>query len=133
MNSTATGRSRSSSPVATASSSTRSRFPEVAGDRGRAVVPAQQRPAVRDRDRVVIDIHDPCQRVRRLGDLMHISHRGNPRAQVQELVDAPRDKMQHRPAQEGPIVPEDLPKPGKCANACSPNARSDSKLCDPPR
>ena len=65
--------------------------------------PREDRPTVRDGDRIDVDVHNLRRRVSEPRDLVGITHRRNPRSNVEELGDALPDSESHRPTQERPI------------------------------
>jgi hypothetical protein len=75
-------------------------FADVGLNRERPVVGGQQRTGVREHDRVVVHIRDPCLRVHLLGDLVRGPHRRDARTDVQELGDALTCRVGDDPAQE---------------------------------
>jgi hypothetical protein len=69
------------------------------------VANCQQRLAMGDDDRVVVNVSDPDARTDLAGNLVHGALRGQPHANVQELGNAGlgRQKPDH-PAQESPVL-----------------------------
>jgi hypothetical protein len=76
--------------------------------RGPVVAPKQQL-AMRDRDRLPIDVHDPALGVGSLGDLVHITDGRDARADVEELTDSGLDHEENSSAQERPVHPGGVP------------------------
>jgi len=76
---------------------------EVVGGAGR--VAGQQRPGVREHDRVVVDVDDPRVRGGPLRDLVGVVRGGDPGADVEELPDAGlRGQVAHGPAEERAVA-----------------------------
>jgi hypothetical protein len=71
-------------------------------DRG-VLVAGQDGLAVRDRDRVDVDVDDPGARVGPLGDLVHVPLGRYAGPDVEELADAGAGQQPHRPAEKGPV------------------------------
>jgi hypothetical protein len=71
-------------------------------DRG-VVVTGDDHLGVCDGHLVAVHIDHAAVRIGPLGDLVHVSHGRDARAEVEELGDAFFDHEQHRPAQEGPV------------------------------
>lgn len=84
---------------------------QVGGHDSRAVVAVEDGPAVRDGDRVVVDVHDARFGVGRLGHFVDVAESGDSGSDVQELGDALLDRVTHRPAHEGTIRLHDLREP----------------------
>ncbi len=82
------------------------RITEIAADRVRVRIAAQQAAALLHRDRVDVDIHHPRRGLNLLRHLVHIAQSRDPRADVQELGDVLLlDQPSHRPPQVGTIRP----------------------------
>src|SRR5262249_48230717 len=71
---------------------------------GRGVV-GEQRLAVQGHARVVVHVHHAGGGVDRLGDLVRVLHRGQPGAEVEELVDALHRHVPDGTAERGPVEP----------------------------
>src|ERR1019366_6443573 len=88
------------------------RFAQVAVDDRGVVVAGQDGLAVRDRDRVDLDVGNPGTRIGLMGDLVHVALGRNAGADVEELADAARGEEPHRPAEEIAVGPRDRPDVG---------------------
>ena len=84
-------------------------FEDVGGAEVGSVVLLEQRPTVREDDRVVVDVHHAGFRLDTLGDLVSVLRGGQPRPAVEELGDAhlTGEKASH-PDQKVPVVPREL-------------------------
>ena len=80
------------------------RIAHVRGDDCRVRVLGEQCPAVREHDRVIVDVDDPCLRVDGGGDLVGVLHGRQARADVDELVDAAFGREESHCASEEPAV-----------------------------
>jgi hypothetical protein len=69
------------------------------------VVAGEQRPALRHRDRVDIDVDDSCRRGCALGDLVHVPHGRDAEAEIEELPDPGLDEEPHCPVQKCAVCP----------------------------
>ena len=77
---------------------------QVGGDAARAA--GQQRPRVREHDRVVVRVHHAGLGIAGLRDLMHVVRTRQAGADVEELRDARLARqVADGPAQEGPVLP----------------------------
>src|SRR5690606_27032090 len=82
------------------------RLVQVALDEGRDAALGEQRPPVREDDRVVVDVDDPRGGVRVARELVHVRRRGQPRPDVDELVDAHvGGHVGDRALYRGPVAP----------------------------
>src|SRR5690606_3276733 len=77
---------------------------QVRGGDHRGVVVRQQGPAVREHDRVVVDVADLRVGVDRLGHLVRVLHGGQAGADVEELVDALPSHVPHPLSETAPVV-----------------------------
>jgi hypothetical protein len=84
---------------------------QVCLDRCGPVVARKQHFAMRNRDRFLIDIHHAARRIGSLGDLMHVAHGRDTRADVEKLADSGVDHEENGSAQEGPSNPDGVPYP----------------------
>ena len=97
------------------------------------VVAGEQLPAVRDRDRVDVDVDHPGLRVRRLGDLVHVADGRNAGADVEELVDAGVEQRPYGPAQELPAGAHGGGEVRRHARRSARPAAGRSRSCAPHR
>jgi hypothetical protein len=70
---------------------------------GHAVEPLDQLAGVGDGDGLEVDVGDAGVGAPGEGDLVDVAHRRHPGAEVEELVDAPREAPRHGAAQEGAV------------------------------